>query len=114
MAWTLFGFDFDLYTLLLPVGKAIGGAVCGFLFKKVIGCFMSETARCKIKTCRGFGTPATRGLCQVCYKAAKAKVQNGETTWNALVSVGLCDLLESEKSRSAFDDAFQKAMEDTQ
>ena len=50
---------------------------------------------------------ATRGLCLVCYSKAKKKVDEGATTWESLVKMGLC-----EKPSDPFDDAYNRAMED--
>lgn len=45
------------------------------------------TEKCIINGC---SRPAgRRGLCLICYSVAKRKVENNETTWDALVEVGL-------------------------
>lgn len=64
---------------------------------------MSEVRNCMIPHCARVA--ARRGLCLVCYGKAKAKVDAGETTWEALAQKGLC-----ESYRDPFDSAYDRAM----
>lgn len=61
------------------------------------------TLKCLIKACAR--PRAKRGLCLICYSQAKKKVEAGETTWDKLVELGLC-----ESDRTPFDDAYDRAI----
>lgn len=62
---------------------------------------------CFIKGCARPRTAnaSMRGLCLVCYGKAKKKVEAGETTWDKLAEMGLC-----EKDKDPFDDAYARAL----
>lgn len=61
---------------------------------------------CKIKGC--YRRQSQRGLCLVCYSKAKKKVEAGETTWEKLVELGLCDDVDD-----PFGDAYKKTTEES-
>lgn len=93
------------------VWKATTGATAGFLtglfLKKIQGVVMGETVKiCRINACAR--RSARRGMCLVCYSRAKAKIEAGETTWNKLVELGLCD-----SEGDPFDDAYNRAVNRT-
>ena len=60
-----------------------------------------STQNCMVPECRRSAAANRRGLCLVCYSRAKAKVASGETTWNEMVSLCLC-----EEDSEPFDKAF--------
>lgn len=98
MAWTLF-------EELMKAGCVF---LAGFFLKAVWSATMSEVKRCMIIGCGKFTTEGSysRGLCMSCYKRAKAKVEAGETTWEKLAELELC-----QAERNPFDDAYSKATE---
>lgn len=97
MAWTL-------------IDAAIG-AIIGMLLELTIVFFFKRgkedqmQGACKIVGCMRQRSIGKRGLCLVCYSAAKKKVESGHTTWKQLVEMGLCD----SDSDSPFDDAYSRA-----
>lgn len=108
MAWTLYGFDPS--DAIVPAAKAVAGALGGVFLKVMWRAVMGyETAadKCMITGCSGFVANNRRGLCNNCYKRAKAKVDSGETTWGILAERGLCV-----GKADPFDDAYSRAMED--
>lgn len=91
--------------------QSVVGFVVGFSLKEMWGWLMSDTKRytCIVPGCNQPAAAANyRGLCLRCYGTAKKKIDAGETTWDRLVELGLCEKKES----SPFDDAYSRAMED--
>lgn len=64
--------------------------------------------KCFIAACKRPTAQRTRGLCMVCYKAAKAKVDNGEVSWERLADLLLCKPSEG----NPFDEAYKKAVDE--
>ncbi len=84
--------------------------VAGFLLKGMWRAAVSNTIKgdastCIIKNCQRLGV--WRGLCPLCFNKAVLKVGSGETTWDELVSAGLCKA----EVVDPFDDAYSKAMD---
>lgn len=77
------------------------------LFLKVCkGIVVTSINQCKIPRCRHPRADSMRGLCIQCYSKAKKKVQSGETSWDRLVEMGLCD-----NETDPFDDAYSRALD---
>lgn len=66
----------------------------------------TSITKCMITGCFRAQAPGKRGLCLICYSRAKKKVEAGETTWETLVKLGLCN-----GTSDPFDDAYDKATE---
>lgn len=66
-----------------------------------------DLKRCVIPSCPRVAAEGRRGLCLVCYSAAKKKVEAHETTWEKLAEKGLCE----DMSDNPFNDAYSRAME---
>ena len=67
---------------------------------------MEKYRLCLIKGCGK--EKASRGLCSKCYTAACRIVNDGQATWEFLVSKGLARKSKTEESRSGFMTAFRK------
>lgn len=115
MAWTLWLLDqlqqIDLVKLSLVPIKSAGAALGGYLLKRIWRWYMTSDnlgMKCILsrKGCNNFRGNGMRGLCSKCYKRANDKVKSGETTWDELVNMGLC-----EDINDPFTEAFNHAKE---
>ena len=108
MAWMLWLLSsIDVGAEVISFLKAGGGALGAYVGKAVWRKIVPEAKRCMIERCHGVAF--CRGLCNKCYKNAKAKVSAGMISWETLEEKGLCG---SEYNNDPFDDAYSKAMRD--
>lgn len=90
----------------LPLVKSAASATGSYLLKKVWSAVI--TNKCLVPGC--IRKASMRKLCLICYSQAKQKVESGETTWEKLAVLGLCE----KKEVNPFDDAYNRAMEDNE
>lgn len=64
------------------------------------------TENCITPNCTRPEAPALgRGLCMFCYKRAKTMVEEGKTTWDEIVGLGLAKPIDTDPFTKAFDKA---------
>lgn len=112
MAWMLWIVDqlyqIDVIKLALMGVKSGGSALATYLLKRIWSKIMrpKNENSCLIEGCSNFKSNGMKGLCSRCYREAKKRIDAGETTWDQLEGMGLC-----ENPENPFSQAFNKAKE---
>lgn len=114
MAWMLWSwileqlYQLDVIKLAITGAKSGGTALGTYLLKRIWRWYKMpcNESKCMVPRCNGFKGTGMKGLCTRCYGKAKKKIEAGETTWDELGNMGLCEVQDD-----PFSQAFNKAKE---